>query len=733
MKKLLIFISLFNFYFASAQIFPGGNIKVIHNGAELRNPWAGGFDLPQFSASDVNNDGIKDIIVFDKKANKWLIFLNDGNSNYTYAPQYEKLFPAVINMALIRDYDCDGFGDIFAHVNQGVQVFRNTNENGNPSFEKVNSILKYSSGSIYNNIYKYNDDIIAIEDFDGDGDLDILSFDLLGTTIPYYRNLSVENGFGCDSLIFEENTVCWGNFVEGGTDNSIELDFVCKGNSSSDIQIPKKLNRHTGSTITAFDPDEDGDMDILLGDVTFNNLIFLKNGGNNLNANMVAVEIDFPNYDTSVNVATFPTAFYLDVTGDGLDDLLVAPNSEIGSVNKECVWLYENTGDPSHRFQLRQKDFLVNTQIDFGSFSYPVFFDHNADGLLDLIIANGYIYDEFDNTSGSLYFYENTGTLTQPEFTFVTDNYELLGNFGREFIRPTFGDIDGDGDDDMVIGEINGGLHLFLNSGGAGNPASFSLTTPNYFGIDIGTYSHPQLVDMNLDGLLDLVIGKNAPIGNVSYYRNFGTATVPAFHPDTVNHQLGGIHVENPGFLFGFSAPFVTEPDAFGKRYMYVGSDFGSVHKYEINQDSLEYGVFEEVASSILEVSVGKRSTISIVDINNDGVADYFFGNARGGINFYSDVLLDTTLVLSINKVRSEDFSFKMHPNPANDLITLSFENVNRAQLTIEIFDILGKSFYKNGFNGSQIDISTAMLGKGIYFVSIKTGSNRAVKKLMIQ
>lgn len=732
MKTFSTFIGLFFSTMLFAQQFPGGMINVIHNGQNLKNPWAGGFDLPQFSASDVNNDGKKDLIVFDRKANKWLIFLNEGSLDFKYAPQYEILYPEIINMGLIRDFNCDGFGDIFAHVNQGIQVFENTHLNGNPSFVQAKSILKYQIGSGSNNIYKFNSDIAAIEDFDGDGDIDVLSFDLLGTTIPYYRNLSVENGFGCDSLIFEENTVCWGNFREGGLDNSIELNFSCKGNSGFEQHFPGNGNRHTGSTLTVLDFDDDNDKDILLGDVAYNNLVYLENGGTNFTANMISAEQDFPSDNTPVNVPIFPAAFYLDVNGDDKEDLLVAPNSNTSAVNKECVWYYQNTGNANNRFELQQKDFLVSTQIDYGNNSSPVFFDYNADGLLDMIVANGYIYDELGTSDASVYYYENTGTLSQPEFTLTDENFAFLGSLGLEFIRPTFGDIDADGDQDMIIGESNGGLHLLLNSAGPGNPASFTFTTANYFGIDIGTFSHPQLVDLNLDGLLDLVVGRNAPVGNVAYFRNIGTATNAVFHPDTVNETLGGIHVENPGFLFGYSSPFVSEEDALGKRYIYVGSDLGFIHKYEINQDSLVQGTFIERDDAILELRAGKRTTIAINDINNDGAADYFIGNTRGGISFYSDVLLDTTLVLSNTNISETDFNFSLYPNPTTQNVILSLENYKRENIQIKVLDLMGKVHFKSTINGSKTNIDVSSLSKGVYYVYIASQTQSRSKKLLV-
>lgn len=732
MKMLLLFTSLFVCSVLFAQQYPGGMINVIHQGERLKNPWAGGFDMPQFSASDINNDNKKDLIVFDAKSNKWLIFLNEGNLEFKYAPQYEKLYPEVVNMGLIRDFNCDGNGDIFAHVNQGIQVFENTNVGGHPSFVQAKSLLEYQIGIGFNNIYKLNTDIAAVEDFDGDGDIDILSFDLLGTTIPYYRNLSVESGYGCDSLIFEENTICWGNFREGGLDNSIELDFSCKGNSGLEQVTPSDGKRHAGSTLAVVDFDEDNDKDLLIGDVSFNNLIYLENGGTNTTANMISVEDSFPIYNNPINVPIFPAAFYLDVNDDGKDDLLVSPNATTESVNKECVWYYENSGNVNNRFQLQQKDFLVSTQIDYGSYSSPVFFDHNADGLLDMIIGNGYIFDEFGVTNGSAFYYENTGTASAPEFTLVSENYALLDNFALEFIRPTFGDIDADGDDDMIVGEINGGIHLFLNNAGAGNEANFLFTTPNYFEIDIGTHSHPQLVDMNLDGMLDLVIGRNAPKGNVAYFRNIGTPTNPVFHPDTVNEVLGGIHVENPGFLFGFSSPFVSPPDAFGDRYLYVGSDLGFIHQYKINQDSLEFGTFVEVNEAILAQRAGKRTTIAINDINNDGALDFFVGNARGGVSFYSDALLDTSLVLSTDRVASAFSDFNLYPNPANQSVSISLDNFNRQNTTISVLDMVGKVYYQKTINGSKTNIDVSSFSKGVYFIQLESSSFKSAKKLLV-
>ena len=58
----------------------------------------------------------------------------------------------------------------------------------------------------------------------------------------------------------------------------------------------------------------------------------------------------------------FPAAYYLDVTNDGINDLIVATNTENNSENFESCWLYENIGQNNlPNFNFLQKTFYKLT------------------------------------------------------------------------------------------------------------------------------------------------------------------------------------------------------------------------------------------------------------------------------------------------------------------------------------------------------------------------------------
>ena len=159
--------------------------------------------------------------------------------------------------------------------------------------------------------------------------------------------------------------------------------------------------------------------------------------------------------------------------------------------------------------------------IEVGSGAHPILFDYNNDGLQDLIVANYGYYIESGNYNSQLALYENTGTLSNPEYEWITNDYADLGTINFENnISPTFGDLDNDGDLDMLVGDSDGKLHLLNNIFMTGE-SNFFINTVDYFDIDIGSFASPFLVDLDRDDDLDLIIGSRQ--GNIYHYENQGS------------------------------------------------------------------------------------------------------------------------------------------------------------------------------------------------------------------
>ena len=158
------------------------------------------------------------------------------------------------------------------------------------------------------------------------------------------------------------------------------------------------------------------------------------------------------------------------------------------------------------------------------------------DGLQDLVIGNKSFFVPGGMRNSRVYLYENIGTASTPKFEQTADDLWGLNVFSNNSWRftPAFGDLDGDGDLDALIGEEFGNLFYAENIAGPGNPFEFATAIFGYQDIDVGQVSKTQIIDMNRDGLLDLVIGERN--GNINYFENMGTAENPAFPSTPTNN-----------------------------------------------------------------------------------------------------------------------------------------------------------------------------------------------------
>ncbi len=220
----------------------------------------------------------------------------------------------------------------------------------------------------------------------------------------------------------------------------------------------------------------------------------------------------------SVDAPTFA-----DIDGDGDLDVFVSAILDNSTFN---ILYYENTGtlsSPSFAAPVTNPFGLTNQGFFFNE---STFADIDNDGDLDAFVGN----------KGNIQYYENTGSATNPTFAAAIANpfgFQEASDINEAFLSPTFADIDNDGDLDAFIGNGSGNIQYYENTGSATSP-SFATPITNPFGLtDVGDRSRPTFADVDGDGDLDAFVGEYS--GNFFYFENTGSASSPSFATPVTN------------------------------------------------------------------------------------------------------------------------------------------------------------------------------------------------------
>jgi hypothetical protein len=703
------------------------------NGLNKKNAWAGGLNAPQWNDVDLNNDGQKDLVVFDRVGDKILTFLYSAANGYVFAPQFAENFPPMTDFALLRDFNNDGASDIFTFNNDGVagiRVFKGKFVNGKLTFSLIRfqipigaeprDILAYRfyTGRMVN-LYVNSTDIPAIDDIDGDGDLDILTFNTGGGNIQFFANRSIERGFARDTLIYELFDDCWGRAYDNGGSVTVTLSpraDSCVQRFRNDGGGPV-AKRHPGSSICTFDKDGDGDKEVLLGNVSFDKINQLTNGGSRTSAYVTAQDINFPSNSEGVNIFRFPAAYHLDLDNDGKKDIIVSPNSINFVENQRVAWFYKNIGTNQYVLELSQKDFLVDGMLDLGNGANPAFADVDADGDLDLVVGNHARFLTGNRKETSLYLLRNIGNATNPMFRLDNSDWLNMKQFSNEDVTnfaPTFGDLDNDGDLDLLIGEETGTLFYLQNTAAAGQPMQFATPIANYKNI-VTNSAKPQIIDLDGDGKRDIVVGTLR--GRLHFFKNIGTPNAPNFLPDPTNEQIGGVYTLEDTTFSSFSgscAPFFLQlPN--NKTFLITGSESGALMVYDSIAGN-RLGNWRLRTSNYRNTREGLRTSPTLADLNGDGKLELVVGNLRGGLSFFSSDFNVDGRIGTTDLKASERFDMKLFPNPTENLLQISVSNLQNATPPVyRVINALGQVVLEEKGNATQHELNVSQLSAGFY------------------
>ncbi|MEM3373554.1 MAG: VCBS repeat-containing protein [Candidatus Anstonellales archaeon] len=563
MRIIFTLFLLYNFSFGQYWI----RIDSIFTPSEIQTI---SFSSPFFC--DIDGDGDLDLFLGSSSLSNILFFKNVGTPENPKFVRDDNLLREVnekeyhnsVSYPFLADLDGDGDYDLILSSFRGLQYYRNVGDRNYPIFFKIDNFF------FEVNKYTGNDAKPVFVDIDGDGDLDLfigIGESLFGGpvagTIYGFRNTGRKTfpRFVLDRAltrgIQDVGLNAFPAFADLNDDGKVELlvgrdqntfaYFINSGSKKNPQWVRQPItfgNFETKSywkNPTFADIDNDGDYDLIYGSAD-GELYFYRNIGNSKKPNFKLESQLFEPIRIAGGAASVSLA---DFDKDGDYDLL--SGDYLGGFQ-----YFENKGNKLH------PNFKKNNRIFGGisvpSFSTPIFVDIDNDGDFDIVSGalDGKVYCFINTKNG---FIENNTIFKNirvreksvpasadlngdgfVDFLICSgspDNFLLLINDGRNnfkvdnsflgnvnFLydsRPTFADVDCDGDFDLVIGNRDGRLIYYENTGTPQKPI-FEINRDLFKEIKVKQNASPGFADLDGDGKPELIIGDND--GNFFYYKS---------------------------------------------------------------------------------------------------------------------------------------------------------------------------------------------------------------------
>lgn len=402
------------------------------------------------------------------------------------------------------------------------------------------------------------------------------------------------------------------------------------------------------------DIDNDGDLDVFVGDKYGNIHFFKNNGGKDVARRLVKEDANPLN---EVNVGGLASPAFIDIDSDGDFDLLVG--NDIG-----YTYFFRNTGTTSAP-QFEQQtgvsnpfDGITGSRTKYGTQgpALPAFADIDNDSDLDLVIGSSYLYDNKYSYAPAIQVFTNTGGNFEP------GNSGTLGDLNYGARRSlTFVDLDGDSDADLLAGSQNGSIQAFLNEGGSfveqygtwnptshtGNPMHGTYLTGNLW---------MNLADLDDDGDLDIFVGTGNNFSSVQYsepisfFENTG---------DFVLERRTGLNISpfDGVDVTRHATPTFTDIDGDGDLDAVLGGKYTLELRLYRNID----GFFvEDRDDALSEIEMLDKTIPIFVDIDGDGDQDLFVtsGYAQRFFENVNNSFTETSSPINLTGVERPSMAF---------------------------------------------------------------------------
>lgn len=459
------------------------------------------------------------------------------------------------------------------------------------------------------------------------------------------------------------------------------------------VQNPFGIVQQTSSELkpNLIDIDGDKDLDLFLGN-SDGDILYFQNTGDTLNP---VFGMPQTNPFGLINVGNYSAPALADLDGDGDLDILIG--EEYGN-----FYFHQNIGSASNpSFDTLQINPFGLSGVPNVYQVVPQLIDIDSDGDFDLIAGDG---------DGSMNVFENIGSATAPNFDAIQINPFNFRNLGY-YASPAFGDLDEDGDLDLLTGINNGDLIYTLNfdtSSNASAPVFHNLSATNPFGLqNLMAYAAPAFADIDADGDLDLFVGDAN--GNINFFEYFNS-------PPTLDSIANKMFCTNdPDTMVTLQLTGIT-PGGTDKQNLVVRAS--SSNSTILVKPKVIYQSPNTTADLVFDLATTQKGTAIITVEIDDGQ------NQNNPIQRSFEVNVDSCTNLSFQAIE-QDLAFKIFPNPAKNQINVLLESTkNLGDFNLNVRNVLGQTILSktilaqsNHFN-QRLDVQN--LKSGIYFIEVK-------------